>query len=223
VIVPEYLYHLAAVYFFIFLIREIIAYRGILFLKYLLTPMITACAVFIVLISIGFYGIDRYNFLIFSSLLAALAADTLLMLEETSYLKNGIIFFMMSHLLYIAAFCSELTFKPWNVILLLFICLVNFFFIRIMKRHAGRMLIPVILYVLMIDTMGYLALTKLNNGAGRYEIVLASAAVLFWISDLILSVNAFVKKIPHSTVYTWLFYAPAQFLFAVSAIFIHHV
>jgi len=222
-IVPEYLHSLAAVYFLIFVIREIIAYKGIRFFKYLLTPMITAIAVFIVLLSIGFYGIDRYNLMIFSSLLAALVADTLLMLEETNYLKNGIIFFMMSHLLYITAFGSNVTFKPWNIIILVIICFINFFLIRAMKKHAGGMLIPVSLYVLMIDIMGYLALTKLNNGAGQYEVALASAAVLFWISDLILSINTFVKKVPHSTVYTWLFYAPAQFLFAMSTILIHHV
>ena len=92
-----------------------------------------------------------------------------------------------------------------------------------MKKYAGSMFAPVAVYIIVIDIMGYLAITKLNNGTGAYEISVAIAAVLFWISDFILSINAFVKKIPHSTVYTWLFYAPAQLLFAWSTVLINHV
>lgn len=222
-IVPGYLYELSAAYILIFLIREYIAWKRILPLKYFLTPMITALAVFIVLSSIGCYGIGRYSFLIFSSLIAALIADTLLMIEETSYLKNGIIFFMLGHLFYVAAFSSDITFKKWNIILIIIIALINVIQLKLMKKHAGGMFVPVTLYVVVIDIMGYLAITKLNDGTGPYEIAVAAAAVLFWISDFILSINAFVKKIPHSTVYTWLFYAPAQLLFAWSTVLINRV
>ncbi len=222
-IVPGYLYELSAAYILIFLIREYIAWKRILSLKYFLTPMITALAVFIVLSSIGCYGIGRYSFLIFSSLIAALIADTLLMIEETSYLKNGIIFFMLGHLFYVAAFSSDITFKKWNIILIIIIALINVIQLKLMKKHAGGMFVLVTLYVVVIDIMGYLAITKLNDGTGPYEIAVAAAAVLFWISDFILSINAFVKKIPHSTVYTWLFYAPAQLLFAWSTVLINRV
>ena len=222
-IVPGYLYELTAAYILIFLIREYIAWKRILALKYFFTPLITTLAVYIVLSSIGCYGVSLYSFLIFSSLIAALIADTLLMIEETSYLKNGIIFFMLGHLFYVAAFSSDITFEKWNIILLVIIALINVIQLKLMKKYAGGMFIPVTLYVIVIDIMGYLAITKLNNGAGVYEVSVAAAAVLFWISDFILSINAFVKKIPHSTVYTWLFYAPAQLLFAWSTVLINRV
>jgi len=222
-IVPDYLYELTAAYIFIFLIREVIAWKSILSLKYFFTPLITALAVFIVLSSIGLYGISRYSILIFSSLIAALIADTLLMIEENSYLKNGILFFMLGHLFYVAAFSYDITFKNWNIVFLVVIVFINIVQLKLMKKHAGGMFLPVTIYVVIIDIMGYLAITKLNNGTGLYEISVAVAAVLFWISDFILSINAFVKKIPHSTVYTWLFYAPAQLLFAWSTTLINHV
>ncbi len=222
-IIPVYLYELTFAYVFIFLIREYIAWKRNLALKYFLTPLITALAVFIVLSSIGCYGISRYSMLIFSSLIAALIADTLLMIEESSYLKNGILFFMLGHLFYVAAFSTDISFKKWNIILIAIVAVLNIIQLKLMKKYAGSMFIPVILYVLIIDVMGYLAITKLNNGTGLYEISVAVAAILFWISDFILSINAFVKKIPHSTVYTWLFYAPAQLLFAWSVVLINRV
>lgn len=222
-IVPGYLYELTAAYITIFIIREFIAWKRILALKYFFTPLITSLAVFIVLSSIGCYGTGLYSILIFSSLITALIADTLLMIEESSYLKNGIVFFMMGHLFYVAAFSSDITFKKWNIILIILIALINVIQLKLMKKFAGKMFIPVTIYVIVIDIMGYLAITKLNNGAGFYELSVAAAAVLFWISDFILSMNAFVKKIPHSTVYTWLFYAPAQLLFAWSTVLINRV
>lgn len=222
-IFPGYLYELTAAYIIIFIIREYVAWKKFLVLKYFFTPLITALAVFIVLSSIGCYGISLYSILVFSSLITALIADTLLMIEERSYLKNGIIFFMLGHLFYVSAFCTGISFKNWNVILIIIIAVINLIQLKLMKKYAGRMFVPVTLYVIVIDIMGYLAITKLNNGSGPYELSVAAAAVLFWISDFILSINAFVKKIPHSTVYTWLFYAPAQLLFAWSTILINRI
>lgn len=222
-IIPGYLYELTAAFLAVFLIRQFIAWKRILALKYFFTPLITTLAVFIVLSSIGCYGMSEYSILVFSSLIAALIADTLLMIEETSYLKNGIIFFMLGHLFYVAAFSFDFSFQRWNIALIILVVIINIVHIRLMKKYAGSMFAPVAVYIIVIDIMGYLAITKFNNGTGAYEISVAIAAVLFWISDFILSINAFVKKIPHSTVYTWLFYAPAQLLFAWSTVLINHV
>ncbi len=222
-IIPEYLYHLTFAYVLIFIIREIVSYKKILIMKYFFTPLITVSAVFIALIAINFNGLTNYNLLIFTSLLMALVADTLLMIEEVSFIKNGIIFFTLGHIFYAVAFCTDISFRSWNIILIAVIAIINFIHLKLMKKYAGRMFIPVVFYIVVIDIMGFLAITKLNNGEGPYEITVASAAIMFWISDLILSINTFVKKIPHSTIYTWLFYAPAQLLFAWSAILINRV
>ncbi|HOK93411.1 MAG TPA: lysoplasmalogenase [Spirochaetota bacterium] len=202
----------------IFLLREFVAYKRILFLKYLLTPLITAAILIFPVLSLAYNGFFLYAFLIFLSLLFALIADVLLMLEEYNYLKSGMIFFMLGHIFYVLAFSISASFMWWNLILLGFIAVVNYFYLKLMKNHAGKMFIPVLIYVLIIDTMGYFAITGLNNGFGLYEISVAAGAVLFWISDFILSINAFVRPINKSTVWTWLFYAPAQMLFAISTV-----
>lgn len=209
---------LAVLFLFVFVAREYAAFKRNLSWKYFLTPMVTFTIILIVLFSIAFKGPSVYSMLILSALIMAVIADTLLMIEELNFLKNGLIFFLICHVFYVSAFKDGYTFQSWNLGLILFIAAANFFYLRLIKKGSAKLFIPVIIYLIVLDLMGFFAITKLNNGFGLFETSLAIGAVMFWISDFILSINAFVKKIPHSTVYTWLFYAPAQFLFALSAL-----
>ncbi|MFA5519889.1 MAG: lysoplasmalogenase [Spirochaetota bacterium] len=209
---------LTALFLSLFAIREYVAYKRKLSLKYFFTPMLTFSVILIVFLSVAVKGPTVYSMLVLIALIMALIADTLLMIEEMSFLKNGLIFFLISHVFYILAFKDGYTFQAWNLGLIIFLAAASFFNIRLVKKGAGRLLIPVIIYVIILNVMGFFAITRLNSGFGLFEVSLATGAVMFIISDFILSINAFVKKIPHSTVYTWLFYAPAQFLFALSTL-----
>lgn len=202
----------------LFAIREYVAFKRKLSLKYFFTPMLTFTIILIVLLSISLKGPSVYSMLVLTALIMALIADTLLMIEEINFLKNGIIFFLISHVFYVFAFKDGYTFQSWNTGLIIFLAAASFFNIKLIKKGAGKLFIPVIIYLIVLNLMGFFAITKLNNGFGLFETSLAIGAVMFLISDFILSINAFVKKIPHSTVYTWLFYAPAQFLFALSTL-----
>ena len=210
------LYILSSVFFFLFFIREYVAYKRILSLKYFFTPFLTSMLVAMMMLSVTSYGTDRYRLMILLSLLTALAADTLLMIEEISLLKNGMIFFILSHILYIGAFTADVTFKSWNIIFIIIIAVLSFLYIRVLIKTAGKMLIPVLIYILILDLMAYFAIIRLNNGITESGILLAAGSLLFMVSDLILSINAFVKTIPNSTVFTWLLYAPAQYLIVLS-------
>ena len=211
------LYILSSVFLFFFLIREYVAYKRYLTLKYFFTPSLTLILVMIMILSIIMYGADRYRLLILFSLLAALVADTLMMIEEITFIKNGMIFFMMAHLFYIGAFSIDASFQLWNTVIILILFILSFLFIRMMNRNAGKMIVPVVIYVLIINMMAYFAITSFNKGFSASGIMVAAGAVLFMLSDFVLSINAFVKKIKYSTVYTWLLYAPAQLLFVLSA------
>jgi len=210
------LYILSSSYIILFIIREYIAYKRYLSLKYFFTPLLTIILITIMMLSIAINGADRYRIMIMLSLIMALAADTLLMIEEIDLLKNGMIFFIISHICYVGAFSTDASFRFWNFIPAAAIIVLSFFYIRVLKRTAGRMFFPVMIYIFILDCMLYFALTALNNGASDSRIYAAAGAILFTSSDFILSVNAFVKKIPGSTVFTWLLYAPAQFLIVLS-------
>ena len=213
----SYLYILSALFILFFLIREYVAFKRYLTLKYFFTPSLTLILVTMMILSILMFGADRYRLMILFSLLTALIADTLMMIEEITFIKNGMIFFMMAHIFYVGAFSPGASFQLWNLVIILILSILSFLFIRMMNRNAGKMIVPVVIYTLILNMMGYFAITSLNKGLTASGIMLAAGAVLFMISDFILSVNAFVVKIKYSTVYTWLLYAPAQFLFVLSA------
>lgn len=214
--IPILLKYLIVTFVILFVIREYVAYRRHLLLKYLFTPSLTLLLVIMMIISISINGTDRYRMMILFSLLMALVADTLLMIEEVSFLKNGMIYFILGHIFYVIAFSSNLSFRPWNLLLVIILAAANFFYIRVLINKAGKMIIPVLIYVFVLDAMVYYAVILLNQGISASAVLAASGAVLFMISDFVLSVNAFVKPIPNSTVYTWLLYAPAQFLIVLS-------
>jgi uncharacterized membrane protein YhhN len=146
----------------------------------------------------------------------ALVADTQLMIEEISLMKTGAVFFIIGHIFYLAAFAHDATFYSWNIAVVIILVVINLIFFRILIKSSGKKSIPAMLYILILDLVVYFAVTRLSNVSSIFGIFAASGAVLFMISDFILITNSFIKKIPKSTVFTWLFYAPAQFLIVLS-------
>jgi len=208
---------LSSVFVVLFVVREYVAFKSYLPLKYFFTPLLTLMLVVMMILSTTVHGTDRYRVMIILSLLMALVADTLLMIEEINFLKNGMIFFILGHVFYVGAFGIDVSFKPWNLIVITVIAALSFIYIRVLNKTAGKMFVPVLVYVIILDLMVYFAITRLNNGIQLSGFLAGVGAVLFMISDFIHSVNAFVKPIRNSTVFTWLLYAPAQFLIVLSA------
>lgn len=210
------LYTLSFIFILFFVIREYAAYKRYISLKYFFTPSLTMLLVYIMIISVINNGADRYRVMVLLSLVMALTADTLLMVEEVNLLKNGIIFFIIGHVFYVGAFSSDASFEWWNLILILILGLFSIIYGRVLIKAAGNMAVPVLIYIFILDCMVYFAVTSLNDGISVSRILASAGAVLFMVSDFLLSLNAFVKKIPHSTVFTWLLYAPAQYLIVLS-------
>lgn len=209
---------LFALFLILLLLRELAAWNRRLRLKYFFTPLVTITVIILPVISVSLHGIKLYNICVLISLLLALAADTIMMIEEADLLKSGIIFFMGSHLFYVIAFTAGASFRPWNILLILLLLAVNYIHMKKMRVKTGKLFPAVLLYMIIISIMLYFAVTGLNYGIYRKSLCVASGAIMFAISDLILSRNAFIETIPHSTVYTWAFYAPGQFLIALSTL-----
>jgi uncharacterized membrane protein YhhN len=89
------------------------------------------------------------------------------------------------------------------------------FFYNVKGRTNGLDM-PVLVYMLLISTMVFFAINRPAEAPRRQRLLLLFGAVLFLASDTILAVNAFLSPIPHSTVFTWLTYAPAQCMIALS-------
>jgi uncharacterized membrane protein YhhN len=140
------------------------------------------------------------------------------MIEETDLLKYGMIYFLAAHVMYASAFVSGYTFRWWNLVLLAFLIIASVSHVKRISSAAGRLTIPVAVYMTAIIVMIFFAVTQLNSGVTAASLMAASGALLFGVSDYLISVNNFLRKIENSTVYTWLLYAPAQFLIAASTL-----
>jgi|GEM_PF-271112 len=200
----------------VFLFREVVSYLNIIPLKYLSTPLITTLILLVAILSQLGHSLNRYKFIVMMGLITALIADTLLMIVEVNLLQYGIVFFMITHILYLIAFSHNIKIKPWNIMVMIIqiTAIVLFFFV--VKGKTKGLDIPVLMYMILISTMGFFALTHINRGKSSHVIFLVTGALLFMVSDIILAVNAFLYTIPHSTVLTWATYAPAQLLIAFS-------
>jgi len=170
------------------------------------------------LLSMNIFGPDRYRIMITLSLLMALVADTLLMIEEgaQSLLKNGAVFFVIGHIFYLIAFADNATFESWNIVVIVILAAINLIFFGILVMVKGKKAVATILYIVILDLVVYFAIIRLNHQFSLSGILAASGVILFMISDFILITNLYIKKIPKSTVFTWLFYAPAQYLIVLS-------
>ncbi len=200
------------------LLREFFAYKRVLALKYLLTPLVTISILLVIPVSINNSGVNSYRILIFTALLMSLVADTLLMIEEVNLLKPGILFFMLAHIFYTAAFSGGFSFQGWNFLIIILLILFLKKISRVFLGKAGDMRIPVMAYMLVISVMVFFAVSTFNKGYTARSFLLTAGALLFVASDMVLAFNQFVKEIPHSTVKTWALYAPAQMLIALSCL-----
>lgn len=210
----KYFIPLFGVFAVIFLLREYFSYKKILAAKYIFTPLVTVAIILTALLSVYVFGLHRYSVLIIMGLVLSLVADTLLMIEDADLFKEGLIFFLMTHLLYTGAFFLGYKFKGYHIILAAGFIIFIVLYYR--KLSSSGFKYWVLLYMFVLFAMCFFACSRLDNIKTAGDILVPLGAVLFIVSDFILSINTFIKKIPHSTVLTWTFYAPAQFLIAIS-------
>jgi uncharacterized membrane protein YhhN len=196
--------------------REYFTARGNRFFKYLLTPLVTLSVLFAAFISFRQSGAGVYESFIFWGLLFSLVADVLLMIIEVRIFLHGLAFFLMAHVFYIGAFASRYEYMSWHLWIAPLLVIPMIFFFRAIREKAGKLAIPVLVYMLVITTMVFFAVTGIHDGVGNRACIAAAGAVLFMVSDLILAINEFLHELPHSSVIVWAVYAPAQMLLALS-------
>mgnify|MGYP006284168055 CR=1 FL=1 len=208
-----------AAFIIILFVREFVAYKKVLALKYITTPLVTFTIILMCLLAINVHGFYFYSFMIILGLLCSLIADTLLMIEEISLFLQGLIYFLVAHLFYVAAFSIGYSFAGWNIILALVLLAGALLYYRAIWKARGKHYVPALVYIIILSSMLFFAVTSLNNGIHPRGILLAIGAILFVLSDMVLGYNTFISTIPHSTVVTWSLYAPAQMFIAISCFY----
>ena len=206
------------IFFIVLTIRETVTFRGKLFLKYIFTPLVTTS---VILVAFHAYGNDpgsTYTVYIFCGLVLSLIADVLLMIVPMQFMLEGLIFFLVAHVLYIIGFSRDFVFHESAFIVALLIIIPMAFLYNILRKKAGKLAVPVLIYMGVISTMVFFAITGFVPGNPVKKGLIVGGALFFLISDIILALDAFVKEIPHATVFVWALYAPGQMMLAVSCL-----
>ncbi len=203
-------------FFAVLLVREFVSFRRILPAKYIFTPLVTLSIISFALLSASAAGFSRYTILVTMGLLLSLVADTLLMVEEISLFRQGVVFFFLTHLCYIAAFSGGYSFQLWHAAVLLAFLTVLALIYRRINITSTVLKMMIIVYMAALGMMCFFAFSHLGAPWDRQSVLLPAGATLFFVSDFILALNEFGGGIPHSTVLTWSLYAPGQLFIALS-------
>ncbi len=173
--------------------------------------------ILIILIVVTFPAIDpNYKIFILAGLVLSLLGDMFLIYPEQHF-KKGLIAFLIGHVFYIIAFVvsSGVHFTAW---IFLPIALVGILYLRHILPYSGKMKIPIIVYVIIIVSMGWIAIERLNYMTTLGTILAAIGAILFMISDSFLALNKFKKPFFSAKLIILSTYFTAQLLLAASVV-----
>ena len=209
-----------AVFLVVLVVRQVMTYKRISLGRMLVTPVITltSCAVAAYGIS---RGTDAAAWLILAGLGLSVAADSVLMIAEVDLMNVGLTFFLVTHILYLAAFCTVYSFRILDLVFaVILLVLMIYLLYRFRKGGSiGKMFIPVCVYVFALSVMVFFALGSAVSDTSVVTILRAAGAVLFYISDAVLGWSSYVKPIRRYTMIVWSFYAPGQLLIALSLVY----
>ena len=160
------------------------------------------------------YNHDFYFFTIISGLFFSLIGDIFLIFPKKHFLR-GLISFLIGHIFYIVAFSSERTviLASWIPLPLILYGLAIFY---ILRSHLGKMLLPVLIYMIIILVMAWQAWERWLWFQNRMALCAAVGAVLFLISDSLLAINRFKRSFKMAEVLILSTYFSAQWLIALS-------
>lgn len=148
-----------------------------------------------------------------SALLFSLSGDVLLMFTEQNplFFILGLVAFLLAHVMYILVFLKHRnpSQKAFPILVVMLIYGSGLFYI--LKEGLGDMLIPVIAYMLVILTMATTAFSRKGRVTIQSFNLVFLGALLFLVSDSLLSLNMFYKTIPFANIFIMLTYGFAQF------------
>jgi uncharacterized membrane protein YhhN len=180
---------------------------------YLCKPLTTSLIIGLALVTPD-PAVDGYREFILIGLVFSLAGDVFLMLPG-DFFRAGLASFLVAHLLYIAAFSKAMgfSFAPWS---LLPVAAVAGVLLRWLWRHLEGDRGPVVVYVAVIATMGWQALSQWLGVEATWATLALAGAASFMLSDATLAVDRFRGAFGGAPVLILGSYYAAQWLIALS-------
>ncbi|MEA3486312.1 MAG: lysoplasmalogenase [Thermodesulfobacteriota bacterium] len=164
---------------------------------------------------------EYYNFLL-AGLIFCLMGDIFLALPQKGMFLAGLTVFLTGHLLYAFGFFRVTEIGQWTGTGFLVIAAVGGLVYFRLRTYLERMKVPVIFYMIVISVMlaGAWAVFGDCGLARSGRIMIFAGALLFYLSDLFVARNRFVKKDFSNRLIGLPLYYTGQFLLAFSAGFL---
>lgn len=185
------------------------------------TKTILSC-LFILTALVQPHHFSEYFYILLIGLIFCLGGDVFLALPQQRMFLYGLVTFLLGHVCYVICFfyVADLNLWTWGGSAIgLAISSLVFFWLR---PHLGPMLVPVIAYIVVITAMVIGAFTVLGDtrlpSTGRFLVVLG--AVSFYISDLFVARDRFLKTEFANRLLGLPLYYTGQFLLAFSVAYI---
>jgi uncharacterized membrane protein YhhN len=161
---------------------------------------------------------DAYSARVFYGLILCLIGDVLLIPKGRAWFLAGLISFLLGHILYIVAFSTLVSFASLSWPFSVLIPLISLAMLIVFWRHLGAMRIPVIAYIICITLMvwGAWAVFFHTNLSHTTRLLIALGATCFYISDLSVAIDHFIKKDFTNRAWGLPLYYLGQFLLAFS-------
>ena len=136
---------------------------------------------------------SRYGRAVLGALILSMAGDVLLIpRERPAVFRLGIVAFLLGHVAYVAAFVIRGVNPTWAAVALVGVAVVAVGVLRWLRPHIPPSFrVPVVAYVLVISVM--LAAAAGTRGAG-HPVALLAGAFLFYVSDLAVARERFVRR-----------------------------
>jgi len=158
---------------------------------YIFKPL-TTILIFFIALTAGWTFRSAYMYFILAGIILSLAGDIFLMLPSDQFI-SGLLSFLMAHLLFIAAFVisSGIGITWWLILMLgILSALISF----ILLPYAGKMKVPVLLYMFVIIIMAWQAWERWLSLQQTGALLAGIGSSLFLLSDFTLAINRFRKN-----------------------------
>lgn len=187
----------------------------------LLTKTLLSC-LFIITALVQPHPIPRYYQILLIGLLFCLGGDIFLALPREKMFLFGLVSFLLGHICYLICFFFLADISRWTWGGAVAGLVVGVMVVYWLKPHLGRMLIPVIAYIVVITLMLIGAWTVLGDSqvksTGRVLVFIGAAC--FYVSDLFVARNRFLKTEFKNRLFGLPLYYFGQFLLAFSVGFV---
>lgn len=173
------------------------------------------------ILTASFFGIDgTYSIYITIGLILSLIGDVVLIPKGQLWFLAGLISFLLAHISYIFAFIYLVPFKLADLANFIFIVVISGGIIIWLWVYLGNMKYPVMFYVLIISVMLWRAWMVFKNPYFGLDakLLISFGATLFYISDLFVALDTFVKSSFKNKLFGLPLYYAGQFLLALSVL-----